>query len=251
MRFTDPDGMSEADKQMENFIQHSPTKKEMDEARRRSGMPEPLTDWVVGKDGQPRDDPKVHSAAGVKNGDTYIGKTGKYIATNGAEVNLFADGSWDWASMNRADQSTNYHGLGVNPEALNQLADIIQGLAYFMIPGGAEEAAIMDGGISESEAEIPATVENAEDVQYTRSNLELGRQMHNDYHAGEIGKEFRLPSGRRIDFLDLENNTIYELKPFNPRAMQQGERQLERYMQELQTMPRFRGINWGTVLDTY
>lgn len=75
--------------------------------------------------------------------------------------------------------------------------------------------------------------------------------MHKVYHAGEIGKEFRLPSGKRIDFLDIPNSTIYELKPFNPRAMQQGQRQLNMYLQELQTMQRFEGIEWKIVLDTY
>jgi hypothetical protein len=76
--------------------------------------------------------------------------------------------------------------------------------------------------------------------------------MHKSYKVGADGiKEFRLPSGKRIDFLDINNRTIYELKPFNPRAMQQGQMQLNMYMQELQTMPQFKGINWKTVLDTY
>ena len=39
---------------------------------------------------------------------------------------------------------------------------------------------------------------------YTKSNLKLGRQMHEAYHAGEYGKEFLLPSRRRIDFLDIK-----------------------------------------------
>ena len=88
--------------------------------------------------------------------------------------------------------------------------------------------------------------------QYTKSSLNLGQKMHKSYKVGVEGiKEFRLPSGRRIDFLDINNRTIYELKPFNPRAMQQGQRQLNMYMQELQTMPRFQGVQWKTVLDTY
>lgn len=81
--------------------------------------------------------------------------------------------------------------------------------------------------------------------------------MHKAYKAGlhnpaqQMFKEYVLPSGRRIDFLDASKGIIYELKPFNPRAMQQGQRQLNMYMQELQTMPEFKGINWKTVLDTY
>ena len=86
---------------------------------------------------------------------------------------------------------------------------------------------------------------------YTRSNLKLGREKHNAYHAGEPGKEFVLPSKRRIDFLDIKNKTIYELKPYNPRAMKQGEKQLEMYKKELESMPRFQGWKWKTHLDTY
>ncbi len=91
-----------------------------------------------------------------------------------------------------------------------------------------------------------------EGVQYTKSSLKLGQEMHQAYKVGAEGiKEFRLPSGRRIDFLDIKNSTIYELKPFNPRAIKAGENQLNIYMKELQSMPQFKGINWKTVLDTY
>jgi hypothetical protein len=42
-------------------------------------------------------------------------------------------------------------------------------------------------------------------VQYTKSSLQLGQQMHKSYKLGAEGiKEFRLPSGRRIDFLDIK-----------------------------------------------
>lgn len=89
-------------------------------------------------------------------------------------------------------------------------------------------------------------------TQFTKSNMKLGQQMHKAYKVGAEGfRKFRLPSDKRIDFLDVKNGIIYELKPFNPRAMQQGQRQLNMYMQELQTMPQFKGINWKTVLDTY
>ncbi|MES2389477.1 MAG: hypothetical protein V4543_15850, partial [Bacteroidota bacterium] len=95
-------------------------------------------------------------------------------------------------------------------------------------------------------------------VQYTKSNLQLGRQMHNSYKVGSDGiKEFRLPSGKRIDLVDINNGIIYELKPFNPRAMQQGQKQLQIYLNELQSPdtlkkhPELKGINWKTILDTY
>lgn len=95
-------------------------------------------------------------------------------------------------------------------------------------------------------------------VGYTKSSLKLGQEMHSVYKAGEDGlKEFILPSGKRIDFLDINNGIIYELKPFNPRSIQQGLRQLDIYLQELQSpatllkYPELRGINWKTILETY
>lgn len=89
-------------------------------------------------------------------------------------------------------------------------------------------------------------------VQYTKSSLKMGQEMHKAYKVGADGvKEFRLPSGKRVDFLDIKNSTIYELKPYNPRGIQTGTQQLHIYRQELQTMPRFQGVDWKTVLDFY
>jgi RHS repeat-associated protein len=93
-------------------------------------------------------------------------------------------------------------------------------------------------------------------LSYTRSNLQFGQQMHREYKVAEelagIGtKEFRLASGRRIDFLDTTNNIIYELKPFNPRQTGLGQKQLQCYKQELRSVPEFQGREWWTVLDTY
>jgi len=95
-------------------------------------------------------------------------------------------------------------------------------------------------------------------VQYTKSSLKLGQEMHKAYKVGANGvKEFRLPSGKRIDFLDINNSTIFELKPFNPRAMKAGQNQLNMYLEEIQSPatllkhPELRGINWKTVLDPY
>ncbi|MBO4957392.1 MAG: hypothetical protein ACLSDJ_16765 [Butyricimonas faecihominis] len=33
--------------------------------------------------------------------------------------------------------------------------------------------------------------------------------------------------------------------------MQQGKKQLQMYIQELQTIPQFKGIQWKAVLETY
>lgn len=88
--------------------------------------------------------------------------------------------------------------------------------------------------------------------QYTKSSLKLGEEMHKAYKVGADGiKEFRFSSGERIEFLDINNRTIYELMPFNPRAMKAGQKQLDMYLKELQTIPEYKGFTWKTVLDTY
>jgi len=90
------------------------------------------------------------------------------------------------------------------------------------------------------------------EIKYTKSTLQLGQKMHKTYKIGQEGiKEFRLPSGKRIDFIDIKNGIIYELKPHNPRAMRKGKKQLEMYMKELQSLPQYKGINWTIILDTY
>lgn len=87
---------------------------------------------------------------------------------------------------------------------------------------------------------------------YTKSNLQLGREMHREYKLNAAGlKEFRLPSGKRIDFLDPINNTIYELKPNNPRAIRLGEKQLKMYLEEVKNLPEFKNNDWKTILETY
>jgi len=94
-------------------------------------------------------------------------------------------------------------------------------------------------------------------VKYTKSNLKLGQQMHKSYKADLHDpllhriKEYVLPSGRRIDFLDETAHTIYELKPFNPRAVELGQKQLEMYKEELKLVPRFKDIEWKTILENY
>jgi len=136
--------------------------------------------------------------------------------------------------------------LGFVPVAGGLAKDALAGARMAKAANIAKEAGELKG-VSQLEASVIS-----EEVQYTKSNLRLGQEMHKAYKVGEDGiKEFRLPSGKRIDFLDIKNNTIYELKPFNPRAMKEGLNQLNMYKQELQTMPQFKGIDWKTILDTY
>ncbi len=80
----------------------------------------------------------------------------------------------------------------------------------------------------------------------------MHKQYKMDLHDdGNYIKEYKLPSGRRIDFLDIPNATIYELKPNNPRAIKMGQKQLERYKKELDALKRFGIDNWKIKLDVY
>ena len=88
---------------------------------------------------------------------------------------------------------------------------------------------------------------------YTKSNLKMGLEMHKVYKADVVDnitkfKEFRLPSGKRVDFIDFKTKTIYELKPYNPNGIKAGMKQLEVYKKEVE---RYYGSGWKTVLDTY
>lgn len=95
----------------------------------------------------------------------------------------------------------------------------------------------------------------AKGLKYTKSTMKMGREIHATYkvaeHAPELKKfkEFTGIKGIRPDFVDFNTNTIYELKPYNPRAMQAGEKQLEKYKAAFEEA--YPGTIWNTVLDTY
>ncbi|BFO64666.1 FG-GAP-like repeat-containing protein [Chryseobacterium sp. KCF3-3] len=98
--------------------------------------------------------------------------------------------------------------------------------------------------------------------EYMKSTMKLGRELHSGYKAEEAAqglgyKEYRLPSGRRIDYLDIDNGKIYELKPLNPTQLRAGEKQLQMYLEELQSPaaikanPRLKDIEWKKILEAY
>ena len=68
---------------------------------------------------------------------------------------------------------------------------------------------------------------------FTKSTRSAGTQIHKGYKVGMPGKEYDKIKGIRIDYLDMDNKVIYELKPFNPRSFKLGVRQLEKYNQKL------------------
>jgi len=85
---------------------------------------------------------------------------------------------------------------------------------------------------------------------FTKSSLSLGQEMHRAYKSDLIDgiakfKEFRLPSGKRIDYT---TKSIFELKPYNPTQIRKGIKQLEGYLMEVE---EFFGEGWKSFLDTY
>jgi RHS repeat-associated protein len=94
----------------------------------------------------------------------------------------------------------------------------------------------------------------AKGVTYTKSSLALGREVHAGYklaeHAPALGrfKEFTGIKGIRPDFVDFGTKTIFELKPFNPRGIQLGTKQLNNYKSLFE---QNYGGTWKTVLDHY
>lgn len=61
-------------------------------------------------------------------------------------------------------------------------------------------------------------------------------------------KEYVLPSGKRVDYIDIENKIVYELKPNNPNQIRKGTKQLAGYLEEIESVL---GEGWSAVLDTY
>jgi hypothetical protein len=106
----------------------------------------------------------------------------------------------------------------------------------------------------------PLIVYTAADVQEAKNGStaanRVGQAMHKAYKAGladkvKTFKEYMLPSGKRIDFLDAAKGIVYDLKPNNTRAIREGGVQVDNYIKELQRMPEFKNIKWQKVIDVY
>ena len=93
------------------------------------------------------------------------------------------------------------------------------------------------------------------------SAAKTGRQKHKEYKQnivkkGYLEKEFRLPSGKKIDAIDFDNKIIYELKPNNERAKKRGQKQAEAYKMEIESIKTENGdsrygTGWTVIVETY
>ena len=111
-----------------------------------------------------------------------------------------------------------------------------------------DQSGTSSGVTFKSQYEIPTNEKG-----YTKSSLDLGKKVHKEYMsdvADDVNKikEYVLPSGKRVDFIDFENKSVYELKPNNPNQIRKGTKQLAGYLEEIETVY---GKGWSSVLDTY
>lgn len=80
---------------------------------------------------------------------------------------------------------------------------------------------------------------------FTKSAKGTGTAIHTGYKTGMPGKEFRAVPGIRPDcVVNRPNKVIYELKPFNPRSVKQGVKQLQKYSNQL-------GGGYKLILEVY
>lgn len=128
--------------------------------------------------------------------------------------------------------------------------DGLLGFAAPLLTKGIQKASFFWGKSAKIE------ILGSQSAQITKSNLRIGQQIHKSYKEAiankvNLRKEFVLPSGKRIDFIDIDKAKIYELKPNNPQAIKQGMKQLEQYVKELKNHPKLGHMEWEGILEVY
>jgi hypothetical protein len=217
-------------------------------------------DWVQIGNGFKWDD-DVHDDKQAK--DKY-GDKAKDVTENGQPFNythqgigytLNPNGSFErnYSELSQGTQTTDgslealQAGINSMSAGLSLASGVAELTAYSLFP----EA---EGAVGTKAASEVSEAGTDGGVQYTKSNLALGREIHADYklaeHAPELDrfKEFTGIRGIRPDFVDFGTKTIYELKPFNPRGIQMGTQQLNKYKFLFE---QNYGGTWKTVLDHY
>lgn len=145
----------------------------------------------------------------------------------------------------------NFSG-GVDAEDISKI-DLDDGVGYNRGEGA-------EGSVSGKNTANKSTFKSSKDIPvdangYTKSNLKLCREAHRKYKVNEalngiVEKEYRLPSGKRVDAIEIKNGVIYEIKPNNPKSIKAREKQLQGYLDELNNIG-YLGKKWTGVLDTY
>lgn len=181
---------------------------------------------------------------------TYLSSANVWVNYNSQTGNLASYQGGGWEMQANIPEMQNAHSR--NMQGFSTAGqELVYDLAL-LYAGGEVTGAVLKPVLGLARWAIAARAAKG-GVQYTKSSLQLGQQMHKAYKVGDVVegvamKEFRGIPGIRPDFVDFSTKTIYELKPFNPRAMQQGWNQLNKYQNLFQQKY---GGTWKTVLDTY
>lgn len=109
-------------------------------------------------------------------------------------------------------------GMGLIPFVGGDLKEGAQAIIKESAQSAAKEAAqnagkkasgLREGRTFKSQYDIPVNEQG-----YTKSSLQLGRDVHKEYKVKSVNntttfKEYTLPSGKRVDFIDFETKTIH------------------------------------------
>ena len=61
-------------------------------------------------------------------------------------------------------------------------------------------------------------------------------------------KDYVLPSGKKVEYIDFNTKTFYLLRPYDENVEKKYKRQIKKYISELETTY---GGNWNYVIDVY
>ena len=218
------------------------------------------TTWSIEDNGKRLDDPALQA---------YLKKVGKYLSDKDYTILSLTPKEWETRINNQWKQGTEYfNGTKVSWafQGLGHIQDYVQkrqndgtwdamwslGFTFANIRNtlkwSKQVNELRPGRTFKSKYDIPVN-----DKGYTKSSLKLGREVHKEYKVDSVNnattfKEYTLPSGKRVDFIDFETKTIYELKPHNPNQISAGTKQLQGYLSEVESVF---GGTWNVVLDTY
>ena len=197
-----------------------------------------------------------------------------YIDPNGEAVETL----WDIASIGmgvrsfvKNIKSGNFRGavgdaLGVAVDAVAAAVPFVPG-GVGAVRAGAKAVNAIDNAADATKSvktaskaeEVCSTIRTTEtslgNTKYSKTGGEnvstkLGREKHKEYNPGnDYIKEFRLPSGKRVDAVSFEKADVRELKPNNSKAIKRGEKQVQSYREELQTI--YPEIKWEYHIDVY
>lgn len=191
--------------------------------------------------------------------DDVINFAGGFINAWGSDANFGAG---------RREQTTNAGQMGA---AFGDFGASVQGSYETVVGGegevvgtglalsgvGAPEGLAIDAGSAALIGHGTATgLEGATHLAMAKSSTSgensaaaKGRAAHESYDPGPgFETRFRLLSGKQADAVNIETQTVKELKPYNPSAVAKGQRQVEGYRQELQNI--FGGI-WKAIVERY